>query len=417
MDTLDASFKVPKACGAKCYASIDGISTADRKVHKQTIDWGAGALGEAFASCADGVYYYNCFGPGVAGMRGDREEIYGKDKFFMANSDWEGSRLTAFIRDGYRYSKRPMVNTALPYSLTDNNPLSVTFDLIDDLTDPALLERNPTAAICLTGRAEAGTKLNLSVNGSKPLIAVVQDSKWSFDVPVALLKRGENRFTVSIPADTPQGSSKLCIMKGDMLLKGANQAPWRRIMAHGDSAKEEYVEDGATVFNDLTAREHCAPNMLYPLLTHAGNEVNVTFQMQLKKFNTADAGVFRIANGEYIELLRFLPNGIQLKFIGDLVPCDTADAFHDYQVVASGKTLQIFQDGELLFEKNMTMQANDPAGAISEASYTIPEMNSKSLLVGSISGYGTGATAWKNIVLEAPYCVTFSELTFHLEFH
>ena len=416
MDSYAASFEVPRRCGAKCYAALDSISVQHR-TGEQANGWRFASVGEALASGADGVYFFNYFHQSVkTALTADLADVYGKDKFYMANSDSEGGRLTAFIRDGYRYSKRPMVNGTVQYVLKQDSPLTVTFDLVDDMADPALQARRPQARAELQGRAPADTRLGLSVNGASPIPADSRDGHFVFDIPPRQLKKGTNSFTVSLLEKRENPRQSLLIMKGDRLLQGAAQPPWRRLTKHGDTKVEERIEDGAYVFDDRTAAEGSAPNMLYPLYGLEDDGFALSFQMKLLREGDPDATMLRVADGQCIEVIQFRKDGIALKYSGHRVPCATDDAFHDYRVEMAGDRLRLFQDGLQLFDTQLVMKADDPAGRIAEALYTILQMHEKSLLVGSMSGLGTGASAWRNVTIDGRFDVLLSDFTLSLRF-
>ncbi len=415
MDSYAASFKVPRQHGAKCYAAIDNISCQKRS-GTQSAGWRAGAIGEGLASGADGVYFFNFFGQSVKNLTADKQDVYGKDKFYMANSDSEGGRLTDFIRDGYKYSKRPMVNGNIQYKLTKDNLLTVTFDLIDDMADAALQARHPRAWVELRGQAPADTRLGLSVNGAAFLQGAYQDDHFVFEIPAQQLKVGTNAFTVKLLEETHKQQEALVIMKGDSLLQGAAQPPWRRIMKHGDTKVEERIEDGAYVLDDRTAAEVSAPNMLYPLYGLSDDSLAVSFQMKLLREGDPDATMLRVANGKYIEVIQFRKDSITLKYSGRKVACATGDAFHGYRVEMKGDRLRLFQDDSQLVDMQLVMKAYDPAGKIMGALYSIPLMHEKSLLLGSMSGLGTGATAWRNVTLHGKHDLLFNDFTLSLHF-
>ncbi len=417
MDSYDASFKVPRQYGAKCYAAVDNICTAERKDGKQSADWHPGAIGEALASSADGVYYFNCFGPIVkVRLTADLADVYGKDKFYIANSDWEGSRLMSFIRDGYKYSKRPMVNHNIPYALKPDVPLTVTFDLIDDMKDPALLARHPKAWAELYGNVGSDYRFALSVNGSAPVTSTFEKGHFHFDIPLDALRTGTNAFTVTLKDMAAATERELVIMKGDKLLKGADQPPWRRVMRHGNSEIEERIEDNAYVFDDQTAVENHAPNMLYPLGALTDGDMELAFQMKLLRAGEPDATMLRIANGEVVEVIQFVKDGIVLKASGTKVLCPTMDAFHDYLLQLNGKRLVLSQDGRRLLEVELNLKVGDPGSKIEEAVEAVERMHEKSLMIGSMSGLGTGASAWRNLMLHGSVIALLNEFNVSLRF-
>ena len=90
-------------------------------------------------------------------------------------------------------------------------------------------------------------------------------------------------------------------------------------------------------------------------------------------------------------VITFSPDRVGLKFAGESAKFNTTDGFHKYVIDINNGRITVFADGKELVSGKLVMKADDPAGNMTGNNLAIPNMHSRSLVIGSLSEKGTGA--------------------------
>lgn len=405
LNSWEDTVAMTRKYGVKCYAAFDNlacdrVSAAAPSRHAALF---YGWIGSALMSGVDGLCYFNMENP--VWMKelflADLSEVAGLDKRYMASD----ARALAYVtnrdlRDGSSYAELPIIVPEQPLAISPRNPCRISFMLSDDFDSPELRESPPEVTAEVTVDAFPEVEFTLDVNGST-LKPVARNGKVvTFSIPATLLHQGKNEFIIrELPRTTVNVEQFRMILHGSSLLRGSLQPPWRRIMKIGDFSVAESIVDNAYRLNDAETEPQCGASLLYPLLNLPGYRLRTRFKMKFEYSDTPEAAIVRAANGSFVEMLCFSPDGITFKYADRFVPFRTDDKFHSYELIMKKKNLVLFADEREIANVPLVMPADSPEAAITDASENVPGMNNRSLIFGSISGAGRGATQWKHIEL------------------
>ena len=353
---------------------------------------------------ADGLFYFNMFyAKGyIPHMKRNLDDLRLKDKTYFGYYQRTGS-FTTISRKTVELDELGWRRGDKMYLGDGATAAAMEMEIGDDFSRPEVLAGRPSLKLKVeTGLAEQ-YPIRASVNGHALGAPAFAKGDYVFDVPPAFVKPGSNRFDFSMDGNALAAIPPRVIMRGDVLLKGAVQAPWRRLWYADDFANAEKIVDNSYRLVDSGTGPKACENLLYPIVPMGGHGVNCDFELLVEQTSAPEAVVFRVANGECVEMLCFEPEAITLKFQGMRIPFRTDDAFHRYRVETKGDSLRLFADGSLLADVKMAMKANDDAARLVGNHTTIQHMHDSSVLVGSLSGPGTSASRWRNVTLALPY--------------
>jgi hypothetical protein len=217
-------------------------------------------------------------------------------------------------------------------------------------------------------------------------------------VPPDIVKKGINEIKISMNKSSAKGEERVTIMSGEKLLKGRNQAPWRRVF-RGHPANKEEIVDGAYRIINMGKASYRIANLVYPLGLPSDNFVKIGLQAWVEKSDTPLAVAFRIANGKYVEIVTLEPNRIGLYFAKKSIRFDTTGKFHRYEATVKDGRFILNVDGKKVFDEKMVMRVNSPGGKLKHNVLSIHNLNSQSFIFGSLAEKGVGIARWKNIEL------------------
>ena len=387
--------------GAKVFPSVD---TSWMGGERSRIPAFTAQSAAALNAGADGLFYFNMFYAQkyIPQMRRSLDDLRLRDKTYFGYYQRTGSFTTI--------SKKTVELDELDWRRGDKMYLgdgvtatAMEMEIGDDFSRPEVLAKKPSLKLKVeTGLAER-YPIRAKVNGHALGEPVFGKGDYVFDVAPAFVVPGSNRFDFTLDDNALAAIPPRVIMRGDILLKGNAQPPWRRLWYAHDFANAEKIVDGSYRLVDSGTGPKACENLLYPIVPMKGHGVNCEFELLLEKTTALEGVVFRVANSEYVEMLCFEPEAITLKFQGSRIPFRTDDAFHRYRVETKGDRLRLLADGKLLTEVTMPMKTNDDAGRMTGNHTTIQYMHESSVLVGSLSGPGTSASRWRNVTLALPY--------------
>ncbi len=389
--------------GVKFYASLDesrisqNLPFASRNSQQA---FSARALAAMAGGC-DGVYYFNMEYGGLERNAFVSEKALGaKDKVYYATERGTGGYTpSGYVKGGEKLNNMPKLDPGTPMVLPPNTPYEFSMLIGDKLESADVRARQPQiTAMLRTNHPEI--PFALRVNGKTYSAAETKDDVIFYHIAAEELKYGMNDFAISYDkALNFEQESFDSILKGNVLLQGKNQFPWRRFFQMGELAECEQLAEGACRLCDPVSKEGFATSFFYPLPVGDNVPVHVKFDMKLEKSSEPDAAVFRIANNKAVEVIQFMEDAIGLKFAKKTIPFKTADAFHHYDVRLENSKLTLLADGKELFALDVPGSVNDEATEMKHTSEIIPGLQNCGLVIGSISGSGTSSTLWKNMEL------------------
>lgn len=405
--------------GVKFYPSLGGESRIARKKGnlfikgRNTPEYHAATALAAWEQGADGLYFFNSdyakaevFVRNVD-LRPDKARYADKD-YFATERGSGGASPDTYLAGGKSFSQMPEIDPGNPAMLTPEAPFRFTLFIGDDPTAAAAAGHPAKVRALLRSQDADKAEFSLAVNGRDCGTAERKNDILAFTVPADALRKGNNEFAVCARAKSALPTARR-IMRGDRLLTGKAQHPWRRIFRTDDLNKAETVvkaEGGdALRIADDTAKPGHAAGFLYPLHTADDTPLQVYFTMKLESADTPGAVAVRLATGKYAEVAEFLPGSVRFRYAGNSVKFDPADAFHNYRFryVPARNRFELCDEKKILLSAAPKMEVSSPGAAIAEVSQQIPGMQENSFYFGSLSGTGKGAALWRNIRLICPY--------------
>ena len=231
----------------------------------------------------------------------------------------------------------------------------------------------------------------MRLNGTELQRESLKDSLARYAVPPSVLKCGENVLGIRGVADI--APEERVILTGAEILRGANQPPWRRLCGGGG----ESIVDGAYRIANGT---NGTVNLIYPIGNFAGQPVAARFALLVEPESRAKSVSLRLANGESVEVVDFVPKGVRLRYADRKCAFDTTD-FHDYELRLADGQATLLADGRELLSGTVGMNADRPECQIRGNHLRILGQNEASLLLGATGDGAVGAGRWRNVRLYA----------------
>ena len=264
----------------------------------------------------------------------------------------------------------------------------------DDLKSDEVRARRPEVTAQL--RSNAGCEIGLLVNGkaAKQRGSVSADGVYTYDVPAELVRCGHNIFTV-VPSGYQGGMKRVAAARGDKLLVGNLRGLWRRFYQSEEGA--EAIADGAYQLKDTVSAPHSAVALWHPLPGRGPDRIEVKASVKLVEATDDRSAVIRVADGAKVEIVAFLPGEVHLVFAGKSAKFDTTGDFHDYDVSVGSGAITVKADGKELLSASLAADANDPANDMKGYVESISGINSRGVVIGSVSGPGKGTMLFRNL--------------------
>lgn len=390
--------------GVKFYASLDEsrirTSLLAAPERNSAAGYHARAL-EALESGADGLYYFNL--EGADAMRrllwGNKEKLRGVDKAYYARVRGSGGYQPGFyLRGGDRFLKLPALEPAFPQPLFRGRPFTFPLFIGDDLSQPEVRKRVPSVSLRFAASAPAGTRFPMEVN-EHHYTAEADGDNWVLRLPPEAIRKGKNHILIA--AEPPAGNSDWKmerILSGKVLLRHSAQGKWRRLFPNRADKVESIVENSLRI-TDWSRQ--AIPNFIHPLPARNGI-FSVGFSLLVEPESEAGTVVARIAAGKKIEVVEFRPDEILFRHSGNRIRFSTTDRFHRYELSSDGTALVLTADGHTSLRSFWNTSIRDEKARLTGHTLSTEWMNSDSLLIGSLSKQGLGASRWKEIDLEVP---------------
>lgn len=376
----------------KFYPSIDSswIKPLDPQFERNSFAGIDGQTAAAWSAGADGIYYFNFFYQSAyfPSFARNPEDLVCRNKNYFVSA-----QTTDFFGIGALAEclKLPQLSPTQAIMLPVGIPRRFQMELGKE--DPAGMRAANLKLLTSLG----GVDLDVTFNGA-PLELAGRDGRLlTYRVEPQCLKTGLNDIAVlSREAATPE----VTVLTGGELLQGENQPPWRRLFHGNGRPGAEEIVDGAYQLTDPDGAG--VTNFLYPLIGLEGGRVKVSVEARTAPGNQPETSVLRLGNGKVAEIISLEPQQLRLVGRGTVIPFDTADAFHRYEAELDGTVLTLRADGRELFREELTLRGDDAAIRLPESKYQLPEMQTASLLIGSVNRDGSGRSWWRNLQLAMP---------------
>ena len=388
--------------GVRYFAGLDCSSIKATGIfNRNTIAACDGQAAGAYAAGAEGLYLFNMFYNPAYFVQGvsSLDELRYRPRLYFATLQqrWAVMSLTP---EESRFDRLPMLSPIHPRRLGAQRQ---SFEaVIQTGEDPERLPvRSATLHVAMNGDS---SRLRVFYNGTELQRAdegKASDGVAHFAVPAGLLASGPNRVRFQCQDD---GSAwERTILVGDQLLKMPGQLPWRRLTPGNALPGSERIVDGAYRISDLTD-EHCA-NLLYPMPGLDGANLTLSFSVRVLPGAEPRSAVLRMANGRNVAVLDFRPDGLWLDCAEKPLTVDTL-SFHEYQAELADGVLTIAADGKTLWRGKCGARADDYANAVPDCSDSVNGRDTDSILIGSMTQEGKGASEWRNIRIQESMTLT-----------
>ncbi len=405
--------------GVKAYASLD--ESRIRAPHlplggrNSLPSYQAQAMA-AMRQGMDGIYVFNAeYGALTPRAYAKPETLKFKDKLYYATYRGSGGyQPGGYLRNGEFLNNMPLVEPGNQAAVPSDGTLDIPIFIGDDLQDAEIQARRPFVTAQL--RSTAGCGFRLEVNGTPARLEgkPTADGVYTYDVPAATLFCGENHFAVS-PVGYQGDLQRVCAVKGDALLTGRLRGLWRRFYEAEDDG--ERIVDGAYQLKDTVADEHTAAALWHPLPGKAPARLKVRATVKLVEATDDDSAVLRVADGVRVEKIVFREGRISLAFADKSVSFDTTSGFHRYEVETDGATLTLLADGKELLRAPFAGKTADERCALVGYTENVPELNTRGVIIGSVSGPGKGTLLFKDfevlqdslVIKDFAVAITFPE--------
>ncbi|MBR4222655.1 MAG: hypothetical protein IKR81_15960 [Victivallales bacterium] len=390
--------------GVKYYASLDESRIQDFIPECGKRNAAAGYAARAMAArCAgaDGIYLFNCEGNRLkTNGFGSMENLAFKNKVYYATFRGTGGyQPDRYLLNGASYCNMVSIEPKAPASLGPDGALDFEMEIGDDLTSKeAAAHCKALTAFLRTNHPEAAFKL--TVNGKEYHSSHHNGDVLEFKMEKSSLKPGINRFRIAkADAGASANVRMVTILKGnEVMVYGKNQGRWRRYTIF--NGQRETIVDNAYCLENTSTEISGA--LYHPLLPVSGTATRTRFTMRLLKADDPDSVVARFADGQFVEVVQFQPNSISLKYAGKSVSFDTATAFHMYDLIMDKGKLTLSADGKPLLEADLSARATNSQYALEHVApgIGIPKLHIAGLIIGSLSGKGTGSALWKDVQMD-----------------
>ena len=384
--------------GVKCYPSIDMPMFVNLpRLSRHATESYLARVAAAKQAGADGIFYYNLFNETHVRtvMALNDEAIRYADKRYHISPivHW---RPTHNLSTGEKYNTLPELHPHVQTSLLPGMKRDFVLEFGDDL-QALKKEGKPVRAIATMLADAMPDIVEISSNGKvwEPMGSTGDTHRYA--VPENALLPGPNTITFRNTASSEKSTS-FTIMKGDVLLKGDNQAPWRRIFPGNiGNTSPEAIVNASYQFSDTGTG---VVNMIYPLDPEQ-KVMDITFDLQVPSSDAPEAAMVRLACGGKTEMVTFGQGKVGFLFAGKNLPFDTTQ-FHSYRVCLGAGKISLFAEGTLLLESPAVMDSSNASSEMRGMSIALPGMNTQSLVLGSLADAGKGVSRWKNVSMIRP---------------
>lgn len=381
--------------GIPYYVSIETALMSPKNGYRRKAESFRGRSMQGLAIGADGIYYFNLYGNKEyynKHMTGTKEQLKTKDKRYFAN--WSGivkdKKQRGFLPDLSNYVKIDEPSPRKAKEIQIGKSLTVKVFLADDFKELSkeCIKYNITANLFGIG------DFVVSLKGKKLEQISKEYNPAIYKVPADLVVNGENYFNIKIKSGD---SGSYTLLKGGKFpLGGKTTAHWRRLSSTHDKKNSEKIVDGGLLIRDSGKGKKQAANLVYQ--DWFKNAV-INFKLKVLNSDAPSSVCIRLANSKHVEVISFQKDKIELINARQSIPFNTSDKFHQYSVSFNGNRLIFKADGKNLFNTEVNAPVRNKDYHVKTFKRAPRAIHAKSILIGSLSGQGTGAGIWKDITI------------------
>lgn len=402
LNPWETSVELAHKYGAKFYAGLTLNAIQQRYFQRMNLAGRRGREAGALGAGVDGLYYFNydyASQQPYANMRGNLDDIRLDDKDYFVDSYFYVFQPSDFLEEGERFNNMPGINHLTPALIAPGTASTYYFEFGDDLKHPALKDKEISVKIHTAVDRQSGELLNLMLNDHPLRKLEVCNQETIFAVNPEFLRLGINQIKVAMTSNKPV--EDWVILKGNELLtkEKNNQSAWRRLFLHPAGKREEIIDDSYRIA-DVCKKEGEMANLLFPLYRLHDKGLQTAFELLLEESTDPLAVCIRLADGKNVEIVSFEEDKINLHFAKQSVDFRTNDKFHQYDVILNNGMVTVNADGKTILQGTTPIKAYSETSRLTENRFTIPNMHTSSILIGSLSGSGTGSARWKNLRLK-----------------
>ena len=350
----------------------------------------------ALAAGADGIFYFNMvyhldYLPQI------RRDLAGWQRVSKRYFGYYHDIRSQWICAGLRELSPAMEQMGDRLLITDQNPAEMYMELGEKFSTSATTTAPPSIRLVVKAPETEQPMFRVEVNGHRLNEPRRVGGSYEFLVLPDLLKLGKNSFRFISKGSLD--NLPAVIFKGDQLLRGNLQPPWRRLFTpHDFPNSEQIVEQSCRI---VDSGDEAVANLIYPLPPVAG-KLEGSFELMVEDASERGAVTVRLADGRHVEQIDFMPDEISLRYGRKSVKFPTHDRFHSYRFEFEANRFRLFADDRRLFDLEPEMSAGDPETRLRNTNYNIPGMHDRSLLIGSLSPAGKSSSRWKNVSVVFP---------------
>ncbi len=407
------------ARGAKYYASVEPDLIYSGKVpsavERNNFASYLANVSAALAAGVDGIQYFNLYSEGFVQrlMYPDIEDIrYENKRYFPTATSNVFSSQDFWLAGGTAYSqKQPLLYPGAPVLVLPGMVNELYMEVGDDIAAAQAAGKLDNVLAAVYARVERPQDIVAKIEGHSLIYRSSIGDVHYFAVPYEALKVGRNKITLSMQDGAAAGESVDTILAGDVLLSGANQFPWRRMLLSGDGSSEAVVNG---TYRITDGSDEGRPCVHYSLALPAGkaytqeNPLVVNFSCRVESADDDQSVVLHITDGRYVSMVSLLEDRVKLTGAAADYLMDTTQALSDYQlrITDEGTTLLLHQGG--VYQPILTAPHAENRRIFSQgvmipgSQNVIPGVNEHGLLFGSLSLEGESVAYWKNIQIVRP---------------
>ena len=353
---------------------------------------------------ASGTYHFNLYTPldFRCNMRNQPEDLAGRNKVYFAS--YYGYSPERYVRNSHHLLKLPQIAPRSQNGITSDG-LRLPLEMGEDFEAAFADDRRPRAQCWLIVRNGESFRIELAVNGRRQQSIGKNRHMHKFNIDTDDLRDGINDFEMKLVG--AEANRMTTVFKGDRIIRyGKEQgfrASFRRLFDVEDFAASEQIIDGAYRLEDSGTGKKMS-NLIFPVPV-ADPNLEVEFETQLEHTDTPTAACIRVANGHHVEVVTFEKDRVGLHYAGVTTDFDPT-RFHTYNIQFQGDRVTLSADGRKLLAGSLKMPATAREAELRHHTDTIAHMHDRSIVFGSLSGPGHGASLWRNLRLRMPAIIS-----------
>lgn len=358
----------------------------------------------AMSAGASGTYHFNLYSPldFRSNIRNSPEHLVGRNKVYFAS--YYGYSPERYLRNSHHLLNLPQISPRSQNGITAAG-LHLPLEMGENFQAATAQGRKPRVRCWLIIRDGDSFSIDLAVNGRRQKFVGRNRHMHLFNLEADDLREGVNNFEMKLAGS--EAARMTTVFKGDRIIRyGKEQgfrASFRRLFDVENFAASERIVDGAYRLEDSGAGQKMS-NLIFPLPV-ADPNLELEFETRLEQSDRPTAACIRVANGHHVEVVTFRKDRVALRFAGVAAEFDPT-RFHSYAMRFHRNKVTLSVDGRKLLTGPLKMQATAREAELKHHTDTIAHMHDRSIVFGSLSGPGRGASLWRNLRLRMPAIIS-----------